>query len=505
MKLIDDFLNKTVMYRLVLYVLIALEVAAAVFGFMGILPYSGLTIILSAGFLVAVCLTTNKIFARVFGITANVDSPDITSLILALIITPGLSVNHLMFMFWAGVLAMAGKYILVYKKRHIFNPAALAVAITALVIGQSASWWIGTPAMLPLVIIGGFLIVRKIRRADMLISFFVTAVATVIIGSLMKAGGPASVISNLNTTLLYTSLFFFGTIMLTEPLTTPPTRGMQIVYGGLVGIMFAPQFHLGSFYFTPELALLVGNVFSFIVSPKTRLILRLKEKIQLGPDIFDFVFAPSERLAFQAGQYLEWTLPLEKADSRGNRRYFTVASSPTERDIRLGVKFYPEPSKFKETMQNMKQNGQIIASQLAGTFILPRNKKEKIVMIAGGIGVTPFRSQIKYLLDKQEPRDIVLFYSVKTASDIVYHEIFKEAAAKFGLRVIYALSDMTKVPQGWTGETGFVTETMIKKYVPDFQERTFYLSGPNSMVTAFAKLLKNIGVRKVKKDYFPGF
>ncbi|HUD20712.1 MAG TPA: FAD-binding oxidoreductase [Candidatus Saccharimonadales bacterium] len=505
MKYIDDFLNKTAMYRLVLYVLIALETAAIIFGFLGILPYGGLTMIFSAGFLVAVCLTANKIFARVFNVTANIDSPDITSLILALIITPGLSVAHLMFMFWAGVLAMAGKYIVTYNKRHVFNPAALAVAATAVFAAQSASWWVGTSVMLPLVIIGGLLIVRKIRRADMLISFLVTALATVIIGSLMKAGGQATVIANLKTTLLYTSLFFFGTIMLTEPLTTPPTRGRQIAYGGLVGILFAPQFHLGSFYFTPELALLAGNVFSFLVSPKDHLILKLKEKIQLGPDIFDFVFAPNKKLVFAAGQYLEWTLPVPKADSRGNRRYFTIASSPTEGEIRLGVKFYPEPSRFKDALQSLKPNDQIVASQLAGTFTLPRSKNEKLVMIAGGIGVTPFRSQIKYLIDQGERRDIILLYSVKTASEIVYQDVFKEAENKIGLRTVLVLSDKTKVPENWPGEVGFIDEAMIKKHVPDFRERTFYLSGPAAMVTAFEKLLKTIGTRKIKKDYFPGF
>ncbi|TIP56005.1 MAG: hypothetical protein E5X68_35440, partial [Mesorhizobium sp.] len=90
------------------------------------------------------------------------------------------------------------------------------------------------------------------------------------------------------------------------------------------------------FYFTPELALLTGNLFAYAVSPKGRFVLTLERIEQTAVDTYDFVFKSQRKLAFQAGQYLEWTLGLDRPDNRGNRRYFTVASSPTEQSVRLG-------------------------------------------------------------------------------------------------------------------------------------------------------------------------
>ncbi|TGV95790.1 FAD-dependent oxidoreductase, partial [Mesorhizobium sp. M2E.F.Ca.ET.154.01.1.1] len=114
------------------------------------------------------------------------------------------------------------------------------------------------------------------------------------------------------------------------------------------------------------------------------------------------------KLAFQAGQYLEWTLGLDRSDNRGNRRYFTVASSPTEQSVRLGVKFYPKSSAFKQALGTMRPGGTIHAAQLAGDFTLPSDPKIKIAFLAGGIGITPFRSMLQYLIDRNESRPIVV-------------------------------------------------------------------------------------------------
>ncbi len=100
----------------------------------------------------------------------------------------------------------------------------------------------------------------------------------------------------------------------------------------LTGALFVPQLHIGALYSTPELALAVGNVFSWLVSPKQRVTLTLKRKARVAPSVVDFYFAPSQRLAFTPGQYLECTLAHPSADARGVRRYFTIASSPTERE-----------------------------------------------------------------------------------------------------------------------------------------------------------------------------
>lgn len=503
MNFVDNILNRVTMYRLILYFLIALEVVAVVLGYFGKLPYSPTAIIGSAVFLIAVCVFTNEVFAKALKIIVNIESVYVTALILALITTPGIGLDNLVFIGWAGGLAISSKYILSINKKHIFNPVALAVAVTALAINQSASWWVGTADMLPFVLIGGFLIVRKIHRADLVWSFIVAAIVTVT--SFTLAGG-SSLSVMAQHLVLDSPLFFLAAIMLTEPFTTPPTKSLQIVYGILVGILFAPQIHLGSFYFTPELALLAGNVFSYIVSPKMRLKLELVEKKQIGNNIYDFIFKLDTKLNFKPGQYLEWTLDVPSADSRGNRRYFTIASSPTEDTIRMGVKFNPEPSTFKQVLQSLRIGDTLLASQLAGSFTLPSDKNKKLVLIAGGIGITPYRSMVKDIIDTEQKRDIVLLYSSKTADEIVYTDVFSSAIAS-GVRPVYILSDTTKIPANWQGETGSINEEMILREVPDYLDRRFYLSGPHGMVSAFEKLLKQMNVPRshIKTDYFPGF
>src|SRR5689334_22242906 len=135
MKLIDYLLNRITMYRLVLYVLIGYVGVAIILGFFHILRFSPFSIAYSALFLVAVCYITNKIFAKVFDVPANVESVHITALILSLIITPAQIFDDAVFLGWAGVLAMASKYIVTYKMKHFFNPAAIAVVITSFAVG----------------------------------------------------------------------------------------------------------------------------------------------------------------------------------------------------------------------------------------------------------------------------------------------------------------------------------------------------------------------------------
>jgi ferredoxin-NADP reductase/Na+-translocating ferredoxin:NAD+ oxidoreductase RnfD subunit len=516
LSLIDRLLNKITMYRLVLYYLIALIGIAAVFGYFGILPYSPLALGFSTAVLLAVSLITNELFARTFRAQPNVESVYITALILALIITPVLPGNAvgLSFLIWAAVLAMASKYILAIRKKHFFNPAAFAVALTAFAISQAATWWVGgNLPLMAFVLIGGFLIVRKIQRFDLVLPFLGVAIASILFTSPPQYG----LFNTLSQALLHTPLFFFAAIMLTEPLTTPPTRTRRIVYGAFVGLLFAPNIHFGSIYSTPELALLVGNILSYILSPKSKHALVLKEKKEVGKYLFDFVFATDGRVRFRPGQYMEWTLAHQGSDSRGNRRYFTIASSPTENDLRLGVKFPKPPSSFKRGMLELKPGDQIIGGQLAGDFTLPRDPRKKLVFVAGGIGITPFRSMIKYLVDKNENRDIILLYSDRSTEEIVYRDVFDEAAQAIGMKTIYAITGAredtaNQVPPLAEGKLGGVIfkridADLIRREIPDYLERTFYISGTQAMVSGMTTLLHDFGIprRQIKTDFFPGF
>ncbi len=507
---IDSLLNKITMYRLVLYYLIFLLLVAALFGAVGILPYSPLAIAASTAILTAAAWLTNLIFAKIWKAHPNVESVYITALILALIITPVLpaSGTFVSFLVWAAVWSMASKYILAIDKKHIFNPAAFAVALTAVTIHQYAGWWIGgNLPMAAFVILGGLLVTRKLRRFDLVIPFFAAAAVSILVAS-----GSGDIPATLQKAALHTPIFFFAFIMLTEPLTTPPTRGLRIIYAVLVGALYAPQVHLLNIYSTPELALLAGNIFSYFVSPKKKYMLALSEKKGIGTGIYDFVFKTDAPVHFTPGQYMEWTLHHKRPDTRGNRRYFTIASSPTEKNLRLGVRFYERGSSFKKAMLKLSPGDTVMGGQLAGDFTLPRDPQKKLAFIAGGIGITPFRSMVKYLSDKHEQRDIVLLYSNRTADEISYRDVFDEARGTLGLRTIYAVSDgdiTNKMGTALGKEIykGKMDAALVRREVPDYRERMFYISGSHAMVEAFQKMLIEMGVRRnnIKTDFFPGF
>lgn len=503
-KAIDRLLDHVTMYRLLVYYLIGLLVVAVGFSAAGKLSYSPDVIAGLAIYSVVVAWVINKLFAWFLDIPANNDSTYITALILSLIISPLTDKYNVLFLTAAIGLAIASKYVLTIRKRHIFNPAAIAVVLTALGPMQSASWWVGNAYMMPFVLIGGILLARRIRRGVMVTTFLITSLLATSVVALINHHG---VVSTLHSTIFSSSLLFLAFVMFTEPLTSPTVKKYQIWYGILVGLLFPPQVHLGSIFSTPERALIVGNVFAFIVNPKVKIFPVLQQKLRLTPDTTDFVFIPEQRFAYAPGQYMEFTLSHDNVDTRGQRRYFTLASSPTEDTIRIGVKFYPKGSSYKRALQKMGHHSVISATSLGGDFTLPEDQSRKLAFIAGGIGVTPYRSMIKYLLDKHEKRDVTLLYSANTAEDIAYTDVFEAARKDLGIKPLYLLTKAGGHLPDNRFRAGYITPELIKAEVPDYQERLFYISGPQPMVASMTDSLKALGVRgeHIKTDFFSGY
>lgn len=502
MKLLDAMLDRITMYRLLIYYLVVILCGALLLGAFDVLPYSPIAITLTTGYLLLVCWAANRIFAHVFAVPHNPESSIITALILALIITPLASPQNFLFLSAAGGLAVASKYLLNIRGKHIFNPAAVAVALTAFGAGDSASWWVGNAYLMPLVVLGGLLVVRKLRDSYMVGTFFIAASLTVCLFTFLAHG---DVLSSLQKTVFHSSLFFLGFVMLTEPLTSPGQRTMQRWYAVIVGILFVPQIHLGSIYSTPELALVIGNIFAYIVSPKAKSYLRLKKRIRLGPSTYDYVFAAARPFDYKPGQYMEFTLPHHEPDNRGVRRYFTLASSPTEPDLHVGVRFNNPSSTFKRTLLAMDASVPIVAGQLSGDFTLPDNLTQSIVLIAGGIGITPYRSMLKYVLDRGEKRPMTLIYAERNIDEIAYQDVLSEAL-QAGVTVVCTLTDTpANPPQGY--RHGSLNAALLKEVVSDFQHPIFYISGPHGMVTDVNGMLLDLSVPRhhIKTDFFPGY
>jgi glycine betaine catabolism B len=505
MKLINNLLNRITMYQAMLYTLRVLIAASVVLSYFDVINYIWWHILVNMVLFLVFCWASNQLFAKIFNAKPNYESQYITAEILTLIVGPLDPTKDWWIIFLISFLAMASKYVIAYNKRHIFNPAATGVLAAALLIQQGASWWVGGRHMLPFVVLGGLFVAQKLKWFHLVVSFMVTYLAALAVSILAQGGELSTVRIALQSTVIDSATIFFATVMLVEPLTAPRTRSMRMAYGAFVAIvMVSLPLLFPTYGYSIETALLIGNLGAFLLSNKIgRQTLKLLEQTQEAKDTYSLWFEPSKKLDFIPGQFLEWTLPHSKIDSRGIRRFFSIASSPTDGHIRLVTKTNPGPSSFKKALLNMKPGDKISVSSLEGEFTMPKNNA-KLAFIAGGVGITPFLSMIKYLQDKKQNKDIVLFYANKTADEIAFKNFFKESAG-IGLKTVYVVTE--NPPSGWTGQTGFITPEMIRNQMSDWKDRIFYVSGPEPMVMAYEKMLAQMGVarRQIKRDYFPGY
>jgi ferredoxin-NADP reductase len=348
---------------------------------------------------------------------------------------------------------------------------------------------------------------RKIKRENMILKFLVAYLLIIAAGAFIAGGSISAIFSKWQLTTFHTALFFFMFVMLTEPLTSPTTEKLRGFYAYIVAFLYAtPTLNILGISFTPEIGLVLGNAFSYFINPNYRLVLPLKYKQQLSIDTYEFAFDRQKDFRFIPGQYMEWTLPHKNADSRGNRRYFSISSSPTESLLTMTVKFYNSSSSYKKELLNSQNGKQIIAAQVAGDFIMPKDLKQPLAFIAGGVGIAPFRSMIQYVIDKNLSVDIILLYTNKTVGDILYSDIF-EKARNNGVRTIYNLTDLQNLPRDWSSSSGYVTTQMIQERIPGYAKRVYYISGPQLMVQNFEKTLRDSGINsaQIKTDFFPGY
>lgn len=505
MNYISAWLDSTTMYRVVLYVLLSYVVVAFTLSFTDYLYYSPISILLSLGVLAAMGLATHYICKTVSRAPANLESTIITILILFLIFDPVADVDGLGRLAVVSVVAVLGKYILAWRKLHIINPVALSAVLVGSLGFVSATWWVGNYAMFALVLSGGLLITAKIKRWELVYSSVGAALLVTVVMAWLQGSLRAETVEWF---FIAWPIIFFATVMVTEPLSTPAGRFNQILYGSVVGgissVFFA--FEAGPLYLSssPEFALLVGNMLFYPKTLRARLVLTLKEVKEIARDTYEYVLSPSIPIKFRPGQYLEWTLPHQDVDRRGIRRYFTIASSPTESDIVLGLKIPQQHSSFKQELVAMKPGDIMYATSLDGDFVLPENKDGRpLVCIAGGIGITPFRSMVTYMLDTQEKREVTLFFCNKTQEDIVWQELWSRAQEQLGMQTVHVLD---RPDSAWPGERGRIDQAMLERYVADLHVPVYYISGPPGMVHAYTNLLKACGVlrRNIVTDFFPG-
>ena len=517
MALPNRLTDKIGMYRLVSLSLIGILLWSLSASAVGQIAYSLTAQLTAATLSVVFALGLNVVLAKVRGVHANHESAVITALILFFIMIPyeGIAANWALLS--AVFLGVVSKYFVVYRRQHVFNAAALGavllvviVGVYNLVTGKNAntdifSWWVANPVLLWPVLLFGVLIVSKIRRWAMVGSFVGIGLLVFLIESVQFD------LPLWDSTLVYFVSFptlFLAFFMLTEPFTMPPRSHQQMMYGGLVGALASTTLFMPLFTMTPELALVLGNAFAYTFRTRQKLFLKLHSKKLVATDTWEFTFSKPKGFSFEAGQYVEWMLPHKKTDSRGPRRYFTIASGPTESVVRMAHKVVPADSdmrgsSYKQALLELDEGEQIIVSQLAGDFLLPKDTAVKIGMIAGGIGVTPFSSHLSWMKNSGKIYDTRLYYCCNTLADLAFYDEFKKMGETMPVITIPVIA---KVEVNPPNERGYVTSEMLARRTPDFRDRTWYVSGPPGMVNAYRKLLREAGVPKkqIKTDFFPG-
>jgi glycine betaine catabolism B len=231
--------------------------------------------------------------------------------------------------------------------------------------------------------------------------------------------------------------------------------------------------------------------------------LYLRDRQHEAENVTTFRFVPELPVSYQAGQYLRYTLPHPAPDSRGIARYFTIASAPSEPFIILTTRLSNPGSTFKQALAALEPGAEVVATGPLGRFVYAEYDTP-VVFIAGGIGVTPFRSMLVEWAARQRSAEITLLYANRTP-EIAFRGLFDQLAQSHpALRTVYIVSHPTA---DWSGPVGHIDAAFIDEHVPDLRAPRFYAAGPQAMVEAMAQALGQLGVQRerIEREIFPGY
>lgn len=506
---LDRVTGSVTMYMLVLLLLAAISAIALLLSLFGQLAYAPLPLLASLAVSVAATWGSSWLAAKLARVRPHLESALITGILIFLVMSPTLEPIGLAGLALTGVIASASKYLIAVRGRHIFNPAAFGAFVVTLIAILSgnfglgfATWWVGTPYLLVPSLIGAFLVLYRTQRLTLGSVFVAVGLASVILNYALSG---RSAFDALDDALLSSSLVFFAGFMLSEPLTLPPRRWQQIAEAVIVALLFTVYFNIGGVLTSsPQLALLVGNLLAFLLGQRRGIRMTYLGKRELGPATWELSFRPQRPVRFSPGQYMELTIPHRSMDFRGSRRYFSVASAPSDDGpITFAITQPAKSSSFKQALLDLEPDAVVHATSVGGDFVLPKDVSEPLLLVAGGIGITPFASQLAHARERGEQRDVVVAYATSTPGSLPYAKLLEESGARV---VLFAPEAPSPLPSGWEyGGTGRVSGERLKAAIPDVAKRRTYISGPPALVNDLRRALKSQGARHVHSDYFSGY
>lgn len=482
---LDEQLGRITMYRLVIYGLVTLAAMAILLMVVGNLSYSPLSFLGSLIIATGAAYSSNRLFGWLFGVKPHGESAVITGLILALLFMPPEDMLGFLKLGLVAVIAMASKYVIAPRGRHIFNPAAIAIVLASIGGLAYASWWVATSAMIPVTLLVGALILYRTKKQYVSLAFVVTAIVVL----LMRGTDPLTAITSW-------PLLFVGAIMLSEPLTLPPRAKQQYFVAILVGVLMTLPLHYGRITMTPALALVMGNLVGWWFGQRRSIALRYVGKKQLTETTHSFSF-DTKKLSFEPGQYIEITLPHSRPDSRGQRRVFSIVGSPGDEQISIGTKIPTKASSFKNALMSLKPGDTVHATRVAGDFILPEDSAQPVTLIAGGIGITPF---ISFIQSSNRPVEII--YVVNDVPEISFAEQLRHHAVS----VTIVSPGEARLPDAdWKHVKGKLNEDILKDLLDVRKQPHVYISGPPGFVVTVQAAVKKQGIKHIKVDEFSGY
>ena len=226
----------------------------------------------------------------------------------------------------------------------------------------------------------------------------------------------------------------------------------------------------------------------------------VKDIITRSYNMKSFRFVRPSSFNYKPGQFMFITIKPGKEEMK---KHFTISTSPTEKNY---IEFTKKLTghEFSNALDTLKLGDLAKIDGPYGNFTL-EEEFEKICMISGGIGVTPFRSMCKYYSDLNLETKITLLYSSQNEKEIVFLKEFEEMQIQNkNLKVIFSVGE---VIENWVGRRGRITAEMVQDAMPDYMERIIYICGPPGMVTAMDNSLNDLGIpqKQVKKENFSGY
>jgi ferredoxin-NADP reductase len=220
-----------------------------------------------------------------------------------------------------------------------------------------------------------------------------------------------------------------------------------------------------------------------------------------------FYFKKPEGFEFEAGQFASFTL-LGPADSdlKANTRTLSIASAPHEKNLMVAMRV--RATAFKQTLNLLPIGAEVLLRGPYGWMTFPKNGARPVVLLAGGIGITPFRSLIWKAAESLSPRRIFLFYSVRVPEEAAFLEELQEMERYNGrYKLICTATQPEKARTPWRGETGRISREMLSKWIPDLSVPMYYIAGPPGMARGMREMLIGSGISEedIRAEEFAGY